>query len=351
MQIRNRLNHTPTYMLPINVRLSKQKQLLQTICFLCLIFLNSDLNSQTLTKTTKLSSSGNPVKNTYYNDKFEIVKEEIFDVSNKIISTLEYDPKGVIKKVTGYKDGIIYYNYDVEKGSYFSKDDNVNINFGPNGFDGKQATDGIFVSYKNNQKDGKVILADSAVVGNKIVKVYKVDLYALQHDIIRYYQDFEKAPLIKQFNGYFLTFEQGKLNGIQRSYYENGHLKFEANFEDGTPKYFNSYANDGSCISKILFENGITVSPFILNGSLHKDRWVFVFNKLAHVGDIIKANWEKGAKMKTGMKMQAILMKQKSILMSKYLSNIKCLGLIFRNLILTSLKISLKNIKSRIQPL
>jgi len=278
-------------MTPINIKELSSKIVLAVSSLILFSLLGLHLKAQALTKTTKFNSSGDPVKNIYYNDKLDVVKEEIFGSQNKIVSSIEYDSKGKISKCVGYQDGEMVYNYDMKNGNYFSKEDNVNIKFGASGFEGKEITDGIFVSYKDNEKDGKVILADSAIVGNKIVKVYKVDLFALQHDIIRYYQDFEKAPLIKQFNGYFLTFKNGKLDGVQKSFYSNGHLKFEAEFENGVPKYFNNYAIDGAYISKVVFENGITKVPFILNGTVYKNKWIFVFDRLARVGDIAIRSW------------------------------------------------------------
>lgn len=144
-------------------------------------------------------------------------------------------------------------------GVYDSFEDGVFLKFsGHFIFNGIQRDKNIVVNYKDGKRNGKLIQTDSAVNGKKIVMNQVADTRLLRFNIIKFYNQPIEESTFKLFNGVVLYFENDMLNGTQTSYYPNSKIKFSATFKDFRLCNYISYSNDGSIVSRIKTENGIS---------------------------------------------------------------------------------------------
>ena len=88
-------------------------------------------------------------------------------------------------------------------------------------------------------------------------------------------------------NGIFLNFKNEKLNGIQLGFYEYGYPRFKSVFNNNYIKFYNSFSNYGSIITKIDTDSSLIINkPIILNGLLNNEQKgkSISFNVLSETG-------------------------------------------------------------------
>lgn len=259
------------------------------LIFSSFFFFSYSCFGQSFTKT--LESVGSLKRREItYNEKFDVVKEDYYSANKQqIITTIEYN-NNEIQTITGYdKYPVILYKIDFIKGTYYDFNDDIRLNFKFNFiFHGRQQAKDILVFYEENLKNGKLIQADSFIVGNKTIVYDALDTRYLKYDIIKFDKSIGLEPIYKVFKGLILNFQNGKLNGEQKSFYGGGAPKMKSNFLENKILCYNSYTPENTLISKLVTSNGLSTSPQLLNGTILKrdNRYVFLYPKLIQAGDI-----------------------------------------------------------------
>ena len=226
----------------------------------------------------------------YYDSNMNIVKENYYSKeSQKIVNTIFYK-NSKLSKILGYKKyPIIYFEIDIEKGTYKIPEEELELTFKDwFKFDGLQRQKGIVVNYKDGYKNGKLIQTDSGVIGKKVVVYQKVDPRFLRFNVVRFYNEMGTEDTYKLFKGLSLNFLNGDLNGSQSGYYSDGKIKFSSTFESGFVRSYNSYEQDGKFKSKIVTDSSLKLfKPYLYNGIVENKTGIKIANnELSKTGDI-----------------------------------------------------------------
>lgn len=273
------------------------KKVLYSLLFTISCFSSSFSQStnQNLVKTSEYVDNGKKRRDIYLDNEMRLLKEDYYSSKGqKIIFSIEYSGDKKIGKVTVF-DNIqgVKIEIDYKKGTYEDFQKGISLKFKNNyKFDGIQKGEKIIVNYKDGIKDGRLVQADSAVTSHKTVAIQKVDVRYLPFDILKFYTALDEDPVFSLFNGLLLNFKNGRLNGSQSSFYVDGKVKFESNFDNDRLIKYTSFDKTNSIISKLETENGITNKGQILNGQLLSPdaQYIFWFNKLSETGDIATDN-------------------------------------------------------------
>ena len=244
-------------------------------------------------KTSEYDKYGNKRRDIYLDSSMQIIKEEYYAKDNhQVIFKIEYSAINKLKNIVALRDNKKLYEIDYLNGTYEDYENDLTLKFiGNYIFNGKQRGKNIIVNYQNGVKEGRIIQADSAVISNKVVAYQKVDPKYLQFNIVKFYNSIELDPVFTIYNGLILSFNQGKLNGDQSSFYVDGKIKFKANFfKDKLIKY-TSFDKSNSIISKIETDSGVSNKIQILNGQIlsNDEHYIFWLNSLIETGDIVNA--------------------------------------------------------------
>lgn len=274
------------------------------ILFISFWYFNSSFSqTQTLIKSTEYLRGEEKRRDIYLNADMQIVKEDYYgektwsykynNYIQTIIFSIEYISTQKIGKVSGYDEKGRVFEINYINGTYKDFQKDISLKFKDDFiFDGIQKGEKIVVNYKNGIKEGKVLQADSASIGTKVVAVQKVDPRYLRFNILKSYTAINDEDVYSIFNGVLLNFKNGQLNGEQKSFYLDGRTKFKGNFVNGRLIAYASYNKENSIISKLETDSGFTNKPQILNGQLLStdNQYIFWHHSLEEVGDIIRVN-------------------------------------------------------------
>ena len=133
--------------------------------------------AQTTTKTVE-SVENKIRRELILNENLDVIKEEYFsNRTQKIIVSIEYSTPNIISSITGYSNyPIIVYKVDFINGTYFDAEYEEELKFKDNFiFNGAQKGKNMIVNYIDNKKEGKLVQADSVVIGQKTIVYDKVD--------------------------------------------------------------------------------------------------------------------------------------------------------------------------------
>lgn len=237
---------------------------------------------QTLTKTVVKDEDNKPIEYKYLDSELNTRMIENLNEKGAVVCTVWYNEKGQLVKLK-----TAGFTRDYSDNTYFDKATNTELDYASDRLSGSQSSNGIIVNYLNGEKNGILIQADSAITGTKLYGYQRADIVALQRNRIEWITEVKGEPTFTLFNGYYLKFKDGQLDGKQRAFYFNGKIKFVANFEMGKPIDYVRYDKDGSIVSKIKFKNGITDGKYILNGVVYADTCIMYFKELDNAGNII----------------------------------------------------------------
>lgn len=246
--------------------------------------------AQTTTKTVE--SIGNIKRREMILDEnLEVIREDYFSNNHQqLIVSIEYSKPNIISSITGFSNyPTIAYKVDFKNGTYFDAEEGVELKFKDNFiFNGEQKGKNIIVNYIDNKKEGKLVQADSVVIGKKLVVYDKVDTRYLKYDIVKFSQELGEESVYKMYKGLLLSFKNNKLNGKQKSYYGDASVKFDGYFIDNKLIDYTSFSKTGSTISKLKSVNGVSLTPQLLNGNiLNRDfSYVYWHPDLIQAGDI-----------------------------------------------------------------
>jgi hypothetical protein len=263
-------------------------------------FLSITMFSQDLIKTSEYIEDKKR-RDLFYNNKMKLVKEIYYqDFSQKIINIINYDSLGNIVYFCSFDEyPKINIEVNFQKGIYNIPDKKIELHFkGDFIFHGQQTGEKIIVNYKDGEKFGRLIQTDSGVSGKQTVIYQKVDPRFLKFNIIKFYEQYGTEDVFKLFNGVILNYKNNVLDGVQKSFYLNGDIKFISNYSNGLISDYTSYSNEKNILSKIITDSGIVRGPVILNGVLtnfdEKNYFNQIFSmkniNLDKTGDIIREN-------------------------------------------------------------
>jgi hypothetical protein len=273
------------------VNLSNRK----ILCLFVLFFVRS-LYGQSLSKMVEYGDNNMPIKYNYLDIALNLIKAEFLNYKGDVMAEISYSKKGDISAVRGYKGKKIVFLYDLKLGVYQSAEDDVEVNFKNGLYNGVSKEGKVIVNYLNGKRNGEFIQADSAIIGSRPVVIQQVDIFALQYNILRFYNELTNMPVYKQFNGYRFKFSNDRIEGEQKAFYLNGKIKFTANFENNWPLYYESFDENGNTISKINFKNRVTINRFVFNGKVVEGQNVLYFKKLINAGVISQEYWSSDEK-------------------------------------------------------
>jgi len=229
-----------------------------------------------------------------YDGDLNIIKEDYYSNSTqKIIVTIEYNYENpsLISALTGYTNyPDIAYSIDFDKGIYIDTEDEIELRFKDNfNFNGYQKGKNILGYYVNNKKQNKIIQADSVAIGKAIIINNDTVKKYVKTDLVRFYNTLTDRSEYVIYNGVILNFDEGKLNGEQKLYNNNGIKGFESYYSYNKLIRYTSYSTDNSIISKLKTSNGITQTNQILNGTLlnKEQSYVYWYHALHEAGDIL----------------------------------------------------------------
>lgn len=246
-------------------------------------------NNDNLIKTIE-NTAGKKRRELFLDSSMNIIKEVYFEFNNskKIAEILYFKNKILIKGFDTNENMVFEYQSSDSVGFYRDFQSGVFLQFDKEGFNGIQKSKNVIINYSNNNKNGRLIQIDNEVVGQKNIIVGRVDWRYLKYDIDKYYYSIEKENVYKDYTGLILNFSNDKLDGTQKSLFVNNKVKFTATYKNGKLINYNSFDTSKNIISKIETFNGISLSNYILNGSLitNKKNYVFLNEELASVGDI-----------------------------------------------------------------
>lgn len=268
------------------------KYLLVIFFLLSLTKTYSQKNEKHLVKTVE-KVEGKKRREIYLDSNLNVVIEKYFseEKGNMIVEIIygnNYD-----LKITGYKDDTtkqILYEFSRWVGivKFYQKEEEVNLQYDKNGWNGIQRIRNLAVNYLNGKRNGKLIQVDNGIIGKKDIVVGRIDPRYLKYDIEKFYYSVEKENVFKDYKGLTLNFLDGKLDSLQKSFYINGKIKFSSLYEKGKLINYNSFNSDESIISKIDTKYGISVKNQILNGTIlpKEKKYIFWNDQLASCGEI-----------------------------------------------------------------
>ena len=281
--------------------------------FLIILLILSNIKSisqeNKLIKTSEYVG-GKKRRDLFYDKDMNLVKEYYyymgnFSNNNNLCNVIEYDKNKEIIKYSAYNfehrgssNSILFLEVDFLNGIYKLPLEKLELKFKDKFvFDGIQKGNNIVVNYINGKKNGRLIQTDSAISGKQTIYNQKVDPRYLQFNIIKYYTSIGTEEVFKLFNGVVLNFDNNNLDGIQKSYYLNGNLKFSSVYKKNLLLSHESFDKNNSYLSKITTENCLIKKSFIQNGvivNVDSDfPIVYKSETLSRTGDIEAAPFEE----------------------------------------------------------
>ena len=209
-----------------------------------------------------------------YTKNMELIEEVYYSENQKKINSIEYKNEKIIK-LYGYNEkGSIIFYINFELGTYDYPKENIFLKFNNNFiFNGVQRDGNLVITYKDGLRNGKLLQSDYGYKSNQL-SIYKNIDYNQRINIfnlMNFYYDINDNDFTLS-NGIFLNFKNDKLNGFQFGFYEYGYPKFKSFFNNNYIKFYNSFSNYGSIITKIDTDSSLIINkPIILNGLLNNE--------------------------------------------------------------------------------
>lgn len=267
-----------------------------------LLLLQSQLfaqNNSGIIKTAEYFDDNHKRRDIFYDSDLNIKKEIYYNKDSRdndyIYAIIEYSNANKRKIIQRYNHlNQLLLSVDFENGTYENYEMNTFLEFKNEYiFDGLQRGNKIIVNYKDGKREGRLLQTDSAISGYEILSKYEVDTRYLKFDILRYYNKPYASPEFKLFNGIEFNFKDDFLEGIQKGFYPNSEVKFEALYKDFKLISYNSFNLDNSIISKINTKDGFTKNRQIINGTVNSDSTfrLFYLKRFLNAGKIILYNY------------------------------------------------------------
>jgi hypothetical protein len=253
--------------------------------FLVILILFSSISS--FSQENKLIKTSEYVgekkrRDLFYDKDMNLVKEYYYYMGNNLADNtnlcnkIEYGQNKEIIKFSAYNFEFsgsghtrLFLEIDFLNGIYKLPLEKLELKFKDNFvFDGIQKDNHMIVNYINGKKNGRLIQTDSAIAGKQTVYNQKVDPRYLQFNIVKYYTSLGTEEVFKLFNGVVLNFDNNNLDGLQKSFYLNGDLKFTSIYKNNLLFSHESFDKNKNYISKITTDNCLIKMSFILNGVL-----------------------------------------------------------------------------------
>jgi hypothetical protein len=267
-----------------------------------LLLLQSQLfaqNNSGIIKTAEYFDDNHKRRDIFYDSDLNIKKEIYYNKDSRdndyIYAIIEYSNTNKRKIIQRYNHlNELLLSVDFENGTYENYEMNTFLEFKNEYiFDGLQRGNRIIVNYKDGKREGRLLQTDSAISGYETLSKYEVDTRYLKFDILRYYNKPYSSPKFKLFNGIEFNFKDDFLEGIQKGFYPNSEVKFEALYKDFKLISYNSFNLDKSIISKINTKDGFTTNRQIINGTVNSDSTFrfFYLKRFLNAGKIVLHNY------------------------------------------------------------
>jgi hypothetical protein len=224
-----------------------------------------------------------------YTKNMELIEEVYYSLRQKQINSIEYKNEKIVKFYGYNEKGDIIFYINFELGTYDYPREKLFLKFKNNFiFNGVQRDGNLVITYKDGIREGKLLQTDYGYKSNQL-SIYKNIDYNQRINIfnlINFYYEINDNDFTLS-NGIFLNFKNEKLNGIQLGFYEYGYPRFKSVFNNNYIKFYNSFSNYGSIITKIDTDSSLIINkPIILNGLLNNEQKgkSISFNVLSETG-------------------------------------------------------------------
>ena len=260
------------------------------IIFLIVILLISDIcfSQNDLIRTSEFVGQLKR-RDLIYTKNMELIEEVYYSLRQKQINSIEYKNEKIVKFYGYNEKGDIIFYINFELGTYDYPKEKLFLKFKNNFiFNGVQRDGNLVITYKDGIREGKLLQTDYGYKSNQL-SIYKNIDYNQRINIfnlINFYYEINDNDFTLS-NGIFLNFKNEKLNGIQLGFYEYGYPRFKSVFNNNYIKFYNSFSNYGSIITKIDTDSSLIINkPIILNGLLNNEQKgkSISFNVLSETG-------------------------------------------------------------------
>jgi hypothetical protein len=264
--------------------------IIMRIIFLIVILLISDIcfSQNDLIRTSEFVGQLKR-RDLIYTKNMELIEEVYYSLRQKQINSIEYKNEKIVKFYGYNEKGDIIFYINFELGTYDYPKEKLFLKFKNNFiFNGVQRDGNLVITYKDGIREGKLLQTDYGYKSNQL-SIYKNIDYNQRINIfnlINFYYEINDNDFTLS-NGIFLNFKNEKLNGIQLGFYEYGYPRFKSVFNNNYIKFYNSFSNYGSIITKIDTDSSLIINkPIILNGLLNNEQKgkSISFNVLSETG-------------------------------------------------------------------